>query len=169
SRRPERRTWYRSQKPRSRLGRRSPSVRSTGGRRPRLPGPPLPPTRRRTASPSFLLQLRPEERDHRMPRAVGHLRPLTRPQEAVPHAGIDRVLIVLPRLLHRGGHLRQPRVDARVVFGVHPEALGADAGDVCDWWVRPVADDECLEGRVVRRVAEALAPAPAKPDHTDRV
>src|SRR6266511_2655296 len=87
----------------------------------------------------------------------------------MPHAGIDRVLIVLPGLLHRRGHVRQPGVDARVVLGVHAEALGADAGDLFGPWARPVADDECLERGIVRRVPETLAAAPAEPDHADRV
>src|SRR5437016_8814708 len=71
-------------------------------------------------------QTLPEEPDDRSPGAVRHLGLVARAQEAVPYAGIDRVVVVLPILLHRGRHVRQSRIDPRVVLRVDAEPPRAD-------------------------------------------
>src|SRR5439155_15178042 len=115
------------------------------------------------------LQTLPEEPDHVAPRAVRDLGPLARAQEPVADAGMDRVVVALVVGPDRRVHIRQPGIDARVVLGVHAQAAGADAGHGERLGAGAVADDEARERGVVRGVAEALAAAPAEPDHADAV
>src|SRR5205807_7920773 len=79
--------------------------------------------------PLLPLQTLSEELDYRSPRAVRHFGLLARAQESVPHPGIDRVVVVLRILLHRSRHVRQSRVDARVVLRVNAEPARADPRD----------------------------------------
>src|SRR5205814_4600154 len=79
--------------------------------------------------PLLPLQTLSEELDYRSPRAVRHFGLLARAQESVPHPGIDRVVVVLRILLHRSRHVRQSRVDARVLLRVTAEPARADPRD----------------------------------------
>src|SRR6266480_5264100 len=97
------------------------------------PPPPMP-------LPPF--QILPEEPYHGAPRRIRDLGLLARAQETVSHAGIDRVWVVLPRRLHRGGRVRETRVDARVVLGVDAEPPSADARHVRRVRGGTVTDDE---------------------------
>src|SRR6266498_4197672 len=119
--------------------------------------------------PSSTVKSLPEEPNHRAPRAIRHFRFLSRAQEAVPDAGIDRVPVVRPIAPHRRVHVGQAGVDARVLLGVDAEAPRADARDGRRVGARTITDDEGAQRRVARRVAEALAPAPAETDDADPI
>src|SRR5207244_2748457 len=111
------------------------------------------------------LKICSKEPHDRLPRAVSNLRLFARPEEAVAHAGIDVVAVLLVVGPDRRVHVGETRVDARVVLGVDAEPGRPEAGDRHRVRAGAVAHHERPQRWVVRRVAETLPTAPTEADH----